>query len=195
MKKTILASIFAGLFTLGAFAANAGDASNHSQQMIKIEHNADANHPTVINIETDGQKQVFEFTQEELNDMDAVEASLADVDEKTRTALLNTLSNISSGEGHMMLKHGFSSADGKDQKFMVIRHRDSSGESDSEHHQVLEIGEGEHRVFKVKLGEEGEEGLHHDTGHAVKIIEKLIEHSVMTPEQLDAIQSLIDSKR
>lgn len=201
MKKTLLASIFAGLFTFGVSAGE-------DHHVLKVKLNADANSPAVVSIEDNGNKQVFEFSQEELKDMDAVAASLSNVDEKTRTTVLNALNGVHMGHKQMM----FLSDDGKSehQQFMVIKHKDTSG-SDEEHevvmelegnelhHRIIEIDgvdgeQGEHKVMKFVIGD-GAHGLHRDTSHAAKMIENLLSHSDMSAEQLDTIQALIDAKR
>ncbi len=208
MKKTLLASIFAGLFTFGAIAGDADDG--HYKVMVEIE--ADNNSPTVIQIDNDGQMQTFEFTPEELKDMTAVEASLADLDERTRTTILNALKGVNFGHGNMMFPHG----DG-DERVMIVKHMDGS-HSDEEGKIVIKLDgahgsyatgdgmEGLHHIIKHKMikhedgdivihkmGEHGQM-LHHDSSHTVKMIEKLLKHSDLSAEQLADIQQMLDDK-
>jgi hypothetical protein len=58
MKKSILASLFAGLFAVSAFAGDDG-------HMMKIELKKELGEGTTLNINQDGDTQAFEFTEEE----------------------------------------------------------------------------------------------------------------------------------
>ena len=87
MKKSILASLFAGLFAVSAFAGDDG-------HMMKIELKKELGQGTTINLNHDGDTQIFEFTEEELQDSDFINTRLADLDDDTKKAVLNALNGI-----------------------------------------------------------------------------------------------------
>ncbi len=200
MKKSIIAAIFTGLFAVSALAAD-------ETRVMKIEVKKETGNPVVIDIDNNGNTQVFEFTDEELKDADLIENRLAGVDEKTREAVMNALSGISMGDGNMVWVNDDEDGDDK-KKFVIIKQMDS-GDGEFQHDVMIDfdgasdVG-GVHKVikhkidkhFKIKVGGEGHGmKLHHDTGHAAKVIQKLLENAELTPEQLEKIQQALDAKR
>jgi hypothetical protein len=215
MKKSTLASIFAGLFTAAiattAFAkAGHDDSYNHDgeQRMIKIKMQHDENALATIELNmNEGETQSFTFTHEELQDLALVEARLGDVDQETREALLTTLENLNAHRDGLV----WQTNDGEAQKqVFVIKHggdADTTTEtevdfdfiSDGGHHQLHKIIEqnmpaGAHKM-KFKFGDGGAIKLHSDPAHMASVIVKLLENAELTPEQIAAIQQSLDAKR
>ncbi|NQZ06028.1 MAG: hypothetical protein HRT35_02610 [Algicola sp.] len=200
MKKSILASIFAGLFAVSALAAD--DA-----RMVKVEVKKETGSPIVIDINNDGDVQVFEFTEEESKDQDLIENRLAGVDEKTRKMVMQALSGIHSGHGNMVWVDD--EMDGDDKKKFIIIKDINTIDGDFDHDVMIDIDgasgvSGLHKVikhkmskhFNIKIGDVGHGmKLHHDSGHAAKLIQKLLENSELTQEQLDQLQQALDAKR
>lgn len=200
MKKSIIASIFAGLFAVSAMAAD-------ETRVMKIEVKKEIGSPVVIDIDNDGNAQVFEFTDEELKDTDLIENRLAGVDEKTRKAVMNALSGLNMGDGNMVWVD--EEMEGDDlKKFVIVKQMDSvegevahevmidiDGASDiGSLHTVIKEKVGKH--FKIKIGDDTHKmKLHHDSGHAAKMIQKLLENAELTPQQLEKIQQALDAKR
>jgi hypothetical protein len=152
MKKTLLACVLTGLFSIGAAVAN-------DQQTVEVVIDTQADSPLMIKIQTDDNNQVFEFTSEEIKDMDAVEARLANVDEKTRTMVLDALKGFSGDHHHhnMMKLHHMSHSDGEDNQFVMVKHFDSQTDENSEIER--------HIVIKGSPGENGM-ALHNVMKHA-----------------------------
>lgn len=216
MKKTILASIVAGLFTVAASAAFAAGgisagAGEHGHKMMKLEFKAEAGEPTVITVEQDGQSQEFVFTAEDLDDMAAVEASLSDLDAHTREMILNALrgdhgallpDGIHGDKEVIIIKKGAHDMDGEHERVIELHtdggehHRVIKLHGDGGHHVIKHfIGEGEGKQMKFKMGHGGaHKMLHHDSKHSVKMIEQLIKHSDLTAEQIEAIRQQLDEK-
>lgn len=197
MKKSILATLFAGLFTLGAVA---GDDS----RMMKIEMKAESGSPTVINIDNGEGAQVFEFTKEELQDKQLVEDRLMHLDDDTRDAVLGALNGIHmDGDNMVFIKEDIDVGDHN--KMVVIKKSGDVG-IDVDHDFIVD-GNGSHSIHKLreiiskKMGDKivikMDDGmkLHHKGGHAAHMIEKLLNSSDLTQEQLDQIQQALDAKR
>jgi hypothetical protein len=199
MKKSILASIFAGTLAFSSFASD-------EHHIMKIELKKETGSPTVLNINNDGDTQVFEFTEEELNDEYLLETRLADLDDETKTAVMNALKGIHLSDGKMMWVDNSSDSD-DDKKIVVVK---SFGTIDGavEHdvlidmqgstghqmlHKVVENKDGKH--FAFKFGNGNNIKLHHDSANPAKVIEQLLKHSKLTPEQIDQIQQSLDAKR
>jgi hypothetical protein len=159
MKKSIVASIFAGLFAVSALAAD-------DTRVMEIEVKKETGSPVVIDINNDGNTQVFEFTKAELEDTDLIENRLAGVDEKTREMVMNALKGIHTGHESMVWLD--------DEK----------------------MGDDMNKFFKIKIGDGSHQlKLHRDSGQSANIIQQLLESSELTQVQLDQIQQALDSKR
>lgn len=195
MKKSILASIFAGLFSLSAVA---GD----NMRIMTLEVNKEDGSPTIIELEQDGNAQVFEFTDAEANDPAIVEARLADLDEDTRTAVFNALNGIHIEGDDIVIDEDIEiDGDGEHQMVFVKKfHHD--GDDDQAHHIVIEAdGEGHQGVRKTgdkimfKMDHGGAMQWHQNTGDVSDVIDKLLSHGDLTPAQIDKIQKSLDAKR
>ena len=200
MKKSILASLFAGLFAVSAFA---GD----EVRMMKIELKKELGEGTTLNLNQGGDTQVFEFTEEELQDKDLVNARLEGLDEDTKNAVLNALNGIHMDDNNLMfIDEEVHNKDGN--KFVFIS-TDELVDGDEPHKVLINMqgsagSNGVHKVFKQK----GANGfaykfgngdnkimLHKDSNHAADVIQKLLEHSELTADQVDLIQQALDAKR
>jgi hypothetical protein len=192
MKKTLLATMFAGLFSLTAFAAN-------ETKMVKIEVKGDKHTSMSVNVENDGDMQMFSFNDEELKDLDGISESLSDLDEKTRTLVLDALKGIHLDDGILLNLDGEALSQELDKIFIVRDSKHLAGHDSAqviefdehgEHHRLLEFATKAHKMFKVKRG-----AAHTDPAHATKAIESLLKNNELTAQQLDAIQSMLDQKR
>lgn len=215
MKKSTLSTLIASLFTVaiaGTAVAKAGhDKEFHEEhKMVKIEMVHENNEPVNIDVNVDGNHHVFEFTQKELKDQDAIAAKLADVDEQTRQTVMDALGNLNAGPGHIVFHHnGEHDGDMVKKKFVVLN---GSGGLDSETiielaengnftelHKVVEShgsnSDGKKGPMVFKFAHGGGMKLHGDSGHSVSVIKKLIESGDLTQEQLDEIQLALDEKR
>lgn len=211
MKKSTLSTLIASLFTVvvaGSALAKAGhdEQAHEERKMIKIEMEHQNEGPVNIEIDVDGNHQVFEFTHDELNDPSAIEAKLDGVDESTRQSVMDALSNLNTTFDQTFIHH-----DGQMKEKKVIVLGDSEG-LDSE--LIVElVGNGDfkefHKIVKshkssgdkkdgpmvFKFSHGGDMKLHGDSKQSINVIKKLIKHSDLTQEQLDAIQQMIDQKR
>ena len=192
MKKTLLATLLAGLFTLSAFAAD-------EEKMTQVIIDGDNQTSMSVNIEDDGKVQLFSFDGDQLKDMDAISDSLSGLDEKTRSLVLNALKGVHLDHG-LLLNIDDQALSQEIDKIFVVRdgkHMDNQdaevvielGEH-GEHHRLLEFASKAHKIFKIKRG-----AAHADPAHATKVIEQLLKNNELSAQQLDAIQSLLDQKR
>lgn len=221
MKKSTLSTLIASLFTAAVAStamAKAGHDSDfkhvEERKMIKIELDRENEGPVNLEIDVDGEHNIFTFTQEELDDQDAIEAKLADVDETTRETVLDALSNLNAGPGHIVF-HSNSSDDNHDgskvikKKFVVI-----DGNEGGDHETIIELakngdfkqlhkiieshtatGDGVHGPMVIKLDKGGNFQFNGGGEHSVNVIKKLIENGELSQTQLDEIQQMLDSKR
>ena len=221
IKKSTLSALIVSLFTVavtGTAMAKAGHDSDfehvEERKMIKIELDREKEGPMNLEIDVNGEHNVFTFTQEELDDQDAVEAKLADVDQTTCQTVLSALSNLSAGPGHIVF-HTNDSGDDHDgskvikKKFVVIDgNEDANAETIIELakngdvtqlHKIVEsyasTGDGAHGPMVIKLGKGGNFQFNGGGDHSVKVIKKLIENGELTQTQLDEIQQMLDAKR
>lgn len=203
MKKSILASLFAGLFAVSAFA---GD----DVHMMKIELKKELGEGTTLNINQDGNTQVFEFTEQELQDDDVVNARLEGLDDDTKETVLNALNGVHlDGNNQMFIDEEVHNKDGN--KFVFIS-TDELVDGDEPHKVIIDMqsshdSKGLHKVFKHKGGDgfafqfgNGGNGanrvmLHKDSDQAADVIQKLLEHSELSASQVDQIQQALDTKR
>lgn len=192
MKKTLLTTMLAGLFSLSTFAAS-------DTTVVKVEVMGDHETPVSLNVENDGYVQLFSFDSDELKDIEGVTQSLSDLDEKTRSLVLKALKGVHLNHGLLTSIDEATILEDDDQVFVVPdgKHKyDQDGqwvielEQLDEHHRLSEFVTGAHKVFKVKRGE-----LHADPAEATKVIERLLKNNKLSAEQLDAIQSMLDEKR
>jgi hypothetical protein len=190
MKKSIIASLFAGLFAISAMAGQ----GNH---MMKIEVNKEAGSSTVVNVETDGYAQVFEFSEAEMADPELVAERLSGLDETVQKAVANALSGIYFAHSNTIVIDSDIDVDveGEDQ-VVVIKHVDVQGERnvviDSNNlHNVIKQKVSQHFIFDSGEGVE----IHHDSAHAAKMIQKLLERADLTADEIDQIQQSLDAKR
>lgn len=220
MKKSALGTLIASLFTVAIFGstlAKAGDGehADEERKMIKIEMKHQNEGPVNIEVDIDGNQQVFEFTQKELSDQNAIEAKLVGVDEKTRQTLLETLSNINAGAGHIVIKHGGKHNNEHDGKMMKKQFVIVDGQAGIEREMIIELAksgdlnalhemvethtdidiDGEENAMVFKFGHDGNIKFHSDSTHALKVIKSLIETGDLTPEQLDQVQQALDLQR
>ena len=203
MKKSILAALFTGLFAVSALAGDDG-------HMMKIELKKELGQGTTINLNNDGDTQVFEFTEEELQDGDLINTRLEGLDDETKKAVLNALNGIHfDGNNKMFINEEVHNQDGN--KFVFIS-TDELVDSDELHTVVIDMqgsapSNGLHKVFKHKggdgfafqFGNGGDGGnrimLHKDSDQAADVIQKLLEHSELSADQVDQIQQALDAKR
>ncbi|NQZ12959.1 MAG: hypothetical protein HRT35_37925, partial [Algicola sp.] len=149
MKKSILASLFAGLFAVSAFAGDDG-------HMMKIELKKELGQGTTINLNHDGDTQIFEFTEEELQDSDFINTRLADLDDDTKKAVLNALNGIHfDGNNQMFINEEVHNQDGN--RIVFISTNDLV-DGDEPHRVIIDMkgsssGNGFHKVFKHKGGD------------------------------------------
>jgi hypothetical protein len=200
MKKSIVASIFAGLFAVSALAAD-------DTRVMEIEVKKETASPVVIDINNDGNTQVFEFTKAELEDTDLIENRLAGVDEKTREMIMNALKGIHTGHESMVWLDDEKMGDDMN-KFIIIKQMDTI-DGDVAHDVMIDVDGASHvgdlnqvikhktnKLFKIKIGDGSHQlKLHRDSGQSANIIQQLLESSELTQVQLDKIQQALDSKR
>ena len=211
MKKTALTTLFASLFSVvvagGAIASASHDSETQvERKMIKIELDQEQQGPAVIEIDVDGDHHVFEFSQEELQDLDAIEAQLANLDEKVREAVMNAITGLKQGPGEIVWEHHdgeqhdkqvfiFNSSAGADTDAEVIIDMAKSGDF-KQLHKIIETHIGDAGgAMKFKIGNGHKFEFHSDGKHNLSVIEKLIESSDLTSEQLDAIAQMVEQKR
>ena len=215
MKKSTLSTLIASLFTVaiaGTAVAKAGhDKELHEERkMVKIQMDHQNEGPVNFEIDIDGNHHVFEFTQEELNDQDAIAAKLADVDEQTRQTVMDALGNLNAGPGHIVFHHnGEHDGDMVKKKFVVLNGSEgvdsetiielAENGNFTELHKVVEShsanSDGKKGPMVFKFGHGAGMKLHTDSGHSLKVIKKLIKNGDLTQEQLDEIQLALDEKR
>ena len=216
MKKSTLSTLIASLFTV-AIASTAMAKAGHDEhsveerKMIKIEMDHKTDSPVNLEIDVNGEHNVFTFTQEELDDQDAIEAKLANVSEETRQSVLDALSNLNAGPGHIEFHHEDNHDGSKviKKKFVVI---DGSQGGDSETiielaksgdfeqlHKIVEFhsstDDEAHQPMVIKLGKGGGFQFNGGGDHSVKVIKKLIENGKLSQTQLDEIQQMLDAQR
>lgn len=211
MKKSLLATLLAGLVTLGAVASD-------EPHMMKLKVERMDNGPTVLNIEQNGSDFVFEFTESELQDEARLAERLQELDEKTRKAVITALLGISEGKGMIFIDEDEVHMNSEDENKVVIVKEfkyETDGSDDGKHvvikidgaadghvtKEFVEAVDGRGFKFRIGSGEQnvsvhhGGTKIHHDSQHAAKVIEKLLKNSDLTPEQIEKLQRLLDQKR
>ena len=202
MKKSILATLFAGLFALHA-------AAGDERHMMKLELKKQIDGPTVVNVEENGSSHTFEFTAEELKDEALVANRLAGLDEQTRSAVIKALSGAhggmvfideetlhqGDGENKVVIVKDFKfNGDHGDGMHKVMINVD--GENvDNIRHKIIEAHDGKGFAFSFGDGQEFKMLHNGETGDHAKVIEKLLQHSELTQAQIDKLQQLLDQKR
>lgn len=204
MKKSILATLLAGLVSLGV-------AAGGEPHMMKLQIEKDDNGPTVINVEENGQDYEFSFTDAELKDEALLADSLQALDERTRKAVIKALTATAAGGGNMIFidKDEIHGGDGEHEMVVVKEFKYNSEDVDDGHRVVIKVdgaqdGEVAHKIiesadgrgFAFKIGPDADKiEWHHDGKHMGKVLEKLLKNSELTPEQVEKLQQLLDEKR
>jgi hypothetical protein len=187
LAKNLLVALVTGSF----FVAGAINAK--SQTIVKtIELRADDNQETAIHVTAGEDAISYTFSKEELEDPAFLEDALSELDDDTRTTVLNALQGIKTGDGKLFIQKDGENLDldldldiSKDAKVMVLHKGDGSIANLSgnfDHGSIIK------QYFKVKHGDKL------TAGHS-GLITKLIEGGEFTPEQLDKIQAALDNKR
>jgi hypothetical protein len=187
MKKSTLATLFAGLFA----AALAGSTIAHDgEKMLKIEMDKEQNGPAVLKINHDGDHQVFEFTDEQLQDPAYIESQLADLDENTRNMVMNALKGV---DIDIEINN-----DGDDRKVFVIAKADDMDGHDGDQrifHKVIKRNISDAIGHKIMVSGGHAMNIHQDPAHATQLIKTLLNKAELTPEQIEAIQQQLDAKQ
>ncbi len=184
-SKTIIASLLGFTLATGVMAAE------KQHQIITIE--AKDNGPAEIYITQNGEQQVLIISQEALTDKELLLTELSSVSEEVQQHISQALSDLHSVETKIKIEH----------------------DSDNEQHKVwiqndveeVHIAGGKDKFAFVTVdGEESKDmkviikqsnGLHFDSvkGASFNAILHLLKSSELTAEQLDTLQSILDSQR
>jgi len=185
-SKTIIASLVGLTLATGVMAAE------KQHQIITIE--AQDNGPAEVSVIQNGEQQVFVISQEALKDNELLLNELSSVSTEVQQHISQALS-------------GLHSVDGAHIKVAI--------DSDSEQHKVWVqqgveeahvVGEKGNFAFVTVDGEEAKDmkviikkahGLHLDSakGASFNAIQHLLKDSTLSADQLDTLQSILDSKR
>ena len=155
----------------------------------------------------DGERKKYDFSFDELENMENIEAELGDLDEETKTKVVKLLSNLSEHDAKIIeFKDADIVIDGAETEIFMIK----KGNGEDEMHVEIDVeGEGanqEKRLFIHNLL--GENKGHRKNVHkrmkwmskngekrdAAKIIKKIIEKSELTAEQIEDIRAALDAK-
>jgi hypothetical protein len=142
-----------------------------------------------------------------MQDADLVNARLEGLDDDTKKTVLNALNGIHmDGNNQMFIDEEVHNKNGN--KFVFIS-TDELVDGDEPHKVIIDMkgsadSNGLHKVFKHKGGDgfafkftngSNRVMLHKDSDQAADVIQKLLEHSELTADQVDQIQQALDAKR
>lgn len=202
----VMAGLLASGFAMAKEVRWVGEkvnSKNHS--IVKVE--ADADEGVQIMVKADGSKKKYDFSFDELEQMDNVEARLGDLDDETREKVLHLLGQLSNHDAKVIelkdvdVKRGdqeteiFIVKTGNKEDMMHIEiDVEGDGVANAERFHVAKfIGEGHgpnkalHKRMKWKL-ENGEKP------ELAKVIKRLIKKSDLTQEQIEEIRAALDDK-
>ena len=205
MKLTKINTLMALLLTYSlAFTATgiAGSKDRDVQRsVIKIE--AEQGEGVYVFAGENGVKNKYELSFEELDNMDNVAAKLDDLDEETKTKVLELLAQVKSADSKIIeFKDADIIFDGEETQVFMVK----TGNGEDQMHVEIDIeGEGvnhEKRVFVKQLLGEGKRHkkvFRHlmrkgDKRDAAEVIKKIIGKAELTDEQIAEIKAALDSK-
>lgn len=205
-KRNLLASaVFTSLIGFAA-ASMAGPhhSSDKDVQRTVIKVKAEQGEEIKIVVGDNGERNKYEFSFEELENMDNVSAKLGDLDEETKTKVLSLLSKVQASESKVIeFKDANLVVDGEETEVFIIK--TGNGE-DQMHIEVDVAGEGvsgDKRMFVEKLiAGKGHGGKrHHIMKHkmsgkkdAAALIKKIIDKAELTDTQIADIKAALDAK-
>ncbi len=177
--KQMINGMLISLTALGILSASAlaeQDKIKHKVIEIKAQNNA----PTILEIDNNGEHQVIELTNAEINDADVLSQALEMLDPETKAMIMNIMSNrmgdvnieldpdaiVSDVEKELMLKLDVS---GFDKEMFTDK-------------KVIVINDGEGMKFEGLL-----------RGHHKGIV-SLIENGEFTVDELNEIRKALDAK-
>lgn len=152
-------------------------AKDKLHQMVKIQ--IDEDNPVQITTNANGETNVYQVSPEALEDQALLSSELSDLTEEQQQHIFEALENVKSLD--FMDKEHF-----KDLKRIVKRFKsDESYAFLDEHDHVFnhDFKDMHNFVFKVKKG------------NSFSKLQKMLEKSELNQEQLDELQSILDSKR
>lgn len=205
-KRNLLASaVFTSLIGFAA-ASMAGPhhSSDKDVQRTVIKVKAEQGEEIKIVVGDNGERNKYEFSFEELENMDNVSAKLGDLDEETKTKVLSLLSKVQASESEVIeFKDANLVVDGEETEVFIIK--TGNGE-DQMHIEVDVVGEGvsgDKRMFVEKLiaGKVHGGKRHHIMKHkmsgkkdAATLIKKIIDKAELTDTQIAEIKAALEAK-
>lgn len=208
MKLTKLNTLTALLLTSSLGFTAAGIAANKMSEdrdvqrsVIKIE--AEQGEGVVVLAGENGIKNKYELSFEELENMDNVAAKLGDLDEETKTKILDLLAQVKSSDSKIIeFKDADIMVDGAETQVFMVK----TGNGEDQMHVEIDVeGEGantEKRVFVKRLLGEGKKHnkvfRHHmrkgEKRDPAAVIKKIIDKAELTDEQIAEIKAALESK-
>lgn len=203
LKLVLGAMLTAGLLATGA--SYAGD-SERDREVIRIK--AELGESVKVFVGDDGEHQKYDFTSEELENLENVEAELGDLDESLRKKVIDLLSKLSLHPDAKIIEM-------KDMDITKGEHESSifmlktGNEDDALHIEIDVEGEAanpekQFRIAKILANGHGSHKSVHkgmkwhmgkgDKKQMAKVLKKLIKRADLSPEEVEELRALLDEK-
>ena len=201
--STLIAGLFLGtsLLAANAFADPEHRVKHKEHKIIKVLSEQD-NGVSVV-IRENGDVNDYDFSFEELEAMDNIEAELGDLDEATRSKVMNLLSQLKSHDAKVIeLKDGAFNLGDEETEIFVVK----TGDEDEMHIEIDVEGvgaEGGRGVHVAKFLAEGEGPRHvfrhhikkeKHKKHMAKMLKRMIKKAELSDKEVQELKALLDEK-
>lgn len=171
------------------------------RSVIKIE--AEQGEGVMVVVGENGVRNKYELSFEELENMDNVAAKLDDLDDETKTKILDLLTKVQASDSKIIeFKDADIIVDGTETQVFMVK---TGNGADQMHVEIDVEGEGvdhEKRVFVKRLLGEGKgnnKGFRHHMKRSekrdpVEFIKKIIDKAELSDEQVAEIKAALESK-
>lgn len=208
MKFSLLAAaVMAGslIVTGSALADDHKKKKDVVKQIIKVQ--AEQGEDVKVVVGKNGERTKFDFSVDELKNMDNVSAELDGLDSETKEKVLHLLTQLNSHDAKIIelkdgdITHGeheteifvIKTSDGEQNMHIEIDVEGDGADPESRFHVAKFIGEGKgsHKALHKRMKWISKDGEKPDMA---KIIKRMINKSELTSEQIDEIRALLDEK-
>lgn len=210
MKKinVLLASVLASGLMMSASSTMAKPdgmkSKDVAKQMIKVK--AEQGENVIVKVGKDGVRNAYEFSFEELDNLDNVSAKMDDLDPELKSEVLELLSKVTEQDASFVeFKDAEITVDGKETEMFLVKTKNGD---DSMHIEIDIEGEGvnsgkRHYIQKFISGGKGFDKRSHkkikkimagEHKDMTKVITKLISKADLNDEQIAKIRASLDAK-
>lgn len=206
IKRNLIASVV--LTSLAGFTAMSMAGSHHfgdkdvERNVIKVK--AEQGEEVIIVVGENGERNKYEISFEELENMDNVAAKLDDLDEATKTKVMTLLNKVKDSDSKVIeFKDAHTIVDGSETGVFMIK----KGNGEDQMHIEIDVegagvSGGKHMLVKKFFADGGHTGKRHriikqkinGKKNPTEFIKKIIEKADLTDEQIAEIKEALDNK-